>query len=268
MLNMLRMDLRRMAQSKMFYIAFGAMVAGVILTVVLLHIVTDPDARAGAMRMGMVFTEEDGAVIDDIVQMTFTEALCSTVYTGGVLFLALYIVSVLFVCSDFNSGFAKNIFSVQSARWPYFVSKVLCMAVVCGIWMAGTAIVFKVSCAVVDLRFLGTGTFPAAAFVCGFGLVGIAFCAQGIFLSVLTRSEGAGIAAAIVLPGGIVVSLLESLLGLWGISILDRTLYGCVQGVAMHLDARGPLAPYLVTAVVWLAVWTFGAIVVLKRRDI
>ncbi len=268
MLNMLRMDLRRMARTKMFYIAFGVMAAGVILTVVLLHVVTDPDARAAAMRMGMVFTDEDGAVINDIVQMTFMEALCSTVYTGGILFIALYIVSVLFVCSDFSSGFAKNIFSVQGGRWIYFVSKVLCMAVVCGIWMVGTAVVFKIACQMADLRFMGAGTFPAAAFAGGFGLVGIAFCAQGIFLSVLSRSEGAGIAAAIVLPGGIVVSLLESLLGLWGISVLDRTLYGCVQGVAMYLDARGPLRPYLVTAAVWFAVWTFGAIFVLKRRDI
>ncbi|MFR9232311.1 MAG: hypothetical protein ACLVLH_04580 [Eisenbergiella massiliensis] len=41
MLNMLRMDLRRMFRSRMFYIAFLCLTAGILIMIIMLHTITD-----------------------------------------------------------------------------------------------------------------------------------------------------------------------------------------------------------------------------------
>lgn len=268
MLNLFRMDLRRMFESRMFYISSFILAAGIVLTVCMLHIVTDPDAREAGKKAGMVFTSEDEEDINEILSLSKTEALCSTIYSGGIFSLTLYIVAALFVCSDYSSGFAKNIFSVHGGRWHYFVSKLLCMAVVGLVRMAGTWIVFELCCRIVGLKFVPGPVMDMSMFVGGFGLVGLAFCAQSILLCVLLRSEGAGIAAGIVIPSGLAVVLLEQFLGIWGISVLDWSLYGCMEGVVSNLVNGTPVVRYLATAAVWFVLFTAAGMFVLKKKDI
>lgn len=56
MLNMLRMDLRRMFRSRMFYIAFLCLTAGILIMIIMLHTITDPELREQAIDAGMKFT--------------------------------------------------------------------------------------------------------------------------------------------------------------------------------------------------------------------
>ena len=49
MLNMLRMDLRRMFRSRMFYIAFLCLTAGILIMIIMLHTITDPELREQAI---------------------------------------------------------------------------------------------------------------------------------------------------------------------------------------------------------------------------
>ncbi len=268
MLNLLRMDLRRMFRSRMFYITSFILVAGIVLTVTLMHVVTDPDARAAGEAAGMVFTSEDEDDINEILSLSKTDALCSTIYSGGIFNLAIYIVTALFVCSDFASGFAKNIFSVQGSRGRYFLSKLMCMAIVGLVWMAGTWLVFEICCQAVGLRFAEGPAINVGVFVGGFGLTGLAFCAQSILLCVLLRSEGAGIAAGIIIPSGLAVSLLEQLLGMWGISIFDWTLYGCTESVVARLVLGEPFMRHMAVAMVWLVLFVAVGMLTLKKKDI
>ena len=98
-----------------------------------------------------------------------------------------------------------------------------------------------------------------AAFFLGYLLIGAAYMAQGLFLSVMFRSEGAGIAAAIVVPGGILIVMVESMLGNWGLSINDMTLY-LVQGDSFMKGA--------VVAGVWLVIWSAASLWPLYKKDI
>lgn len=268
MLNMLRMDLRRMFRSKMMYVAFFCLAAGILISIITLRTVTDPELRQQAVNAGVDITAGDQADFDAIRALTEMQALCTTIYSGGFIYVALYIVVVLFVCTDYSSGFAKNIFSFYGGRWRYFFSKLLCMIVVCALWILGSFLVFRISCLLGGMNFVRSGIDEYLKVFLEYLFVGSAFCAQAIFLSVWLRSEGAGIAAAIVLPGGIVTVMLEALLGNWGISIIDRTLYGSVQTITASMTQGSSSAGAAVVSGIWLAVWTVLSLLALYKKDI
>lgn len=268
MLNMLRMDLRRMFRSRMFYIAFLCLTAGILIMIIMLHTITDPELREQAIDAGMKFTTTNDSDFDEIRQMSETEALCSTIYSGGFFFVALYVVAVLFICSDFSSGFAKNIFSYNGGRWRYFAGKMVCMSMVCAVWIAGSMLVFRVICRICGMYFAPDEPGVYVAFFLGYLLIGAAYMAQGLFLSVMFRSEGAGIAAAIVVPGGILIVMVESMLGNWGLSINDMTLYGCVQNMTGYLVQGDSFMKGAAVAGVWLVIWSAASLWPLYKKDI
>ena len=268
MLNMLRMDLRRMFRAKMMFIAFLCLSVGILISIITLRTVTDPELRQQAIDAGVEITSDDQTDFNAIRSLTETQALCTTIYSGSFIFVALYIIVVLFVCNDYSSGFAKNIFSFCGSRWRYFFSKLLCMIAVCALWILGSFLVFRISSLLGGMNFVRSGIDEYLKVFLGYLFVGTAFCAQAIFLSVWLRSEGAGIAAAIVLPGGIVTVMLEALLGNWGISIIDRTLYGSVQAITASVTQGGPSAGAAVIAGIWLAVWTVLSLLALYKKDI
>ena len=267
MLNMLRMDLRRMFRSRMFYIAFLCLTAGILIMIIMLHTITDPELREQAIDAGMKFTTTNDSDFDEIRQMSETEALCSTIYSGGFFFVALYVVAVLFLCSDFSSGFAKNIFSFYGGRWCYYVSKLLCMTIVCALWILGSFFIFRLCCIVCGMDFARSALTEYLRVFLEYLFIGVAFSAQGIFLSVWLRSEGGGI-AAIVLAGGIVPVMLEALLGNWGISIVYKTLYGSVQAVTENINSGSPVGGAMAVTAVWLAIWSALSLFALYKKDV
>lgn len=268
MINMLRMDLRRIFRSKMFYIAFLCLAAGILISIITLRTVTDPELRQQAIDAGMEITASDESDFDNILNMTQTQALLTTVYNGGFFFVALYVVVVLMVCTDFSSGYAKNIFSVYGGRWRYFASKLLCMMVVCAVWIAGTIAVFRLTCAMVHLQFQPEAMPNLLLFIGGYLLIGTAFAAQGIFVSTLLRSEGAGIAAAILVPSGVAALLVNMISGIFGISILEQTLYGSIQKMTDCLTVGGPAMGVVIVSMIWVAVWGGLSMLALYKKDI
>ena len=259
MLNMLRMDLRRMFRVKMMFIAFLCLAAGILISIITLRTVTDPELRQQAIESGVEITTSDE---------TETQALCTTIYSGSFIFVALYIVVVLFVCNDYSSGFAKNIFSFYGGRWCYYVSKLLCMTIVCALWILGSFLIFRICSVVSGMNFARSNLVDYLRVFVEYLFIGVAFSAEGIFLSVWLRSEGGGIAAAIVLAGGIVPVMLEALLGNWGISIVYKTLYGSVQAVTANVTYGSPVGEAMAVTAVWLAVWSALSLLALYKKDI
>lgn len=256
MFELLRMDIRRMARAKMLYISLASLVAGVLITAAVLRTIVDPSAG---------LQSADKAAME-ILGLTDVQALCSTIYSGSFFFLALYMVAALFVCSDYSSGFAKNIFTVHADRWKYYVSKLVCSAIVCAFLILGTFAGFKLINFAMGFQYAPSPS-DYLLFLAANLLVGAAFSAQAIFVAVATRSSGAGVGLAIVAGSGMVVVMLESILGNWGISIIDSTIYGCTQGVAGYFNRSNPIGHYMIVAAVWLLVWSVLSIVVLYRRD-
>lgn len=268
MLNMLRMDLRRMFRVKMMFIAFFCLSAAILISIITLRTVTDPELRQQAIDAGVDITSGDQADFDAIRSLTETQALCTTIYSGGFIYVALYIIVVLFVCNDYSSGFAKNIFSFYGGRWCYYVSKLLCMTIVCALWILGSFLVFRICSLVSGMDFATSGQADYLRVFVEYLFIGVAFSAQGIFLSVWLRSEGGGIAAAIVLGGGIVPVMLEAFLGNWGISIIYKTLYGSIQAVTANVTSGSPVGGAMIVTAVWLAVWSALSLLTLYKKDV
>lgn len=268
MLNMLRMDLRRMFRAKMMFIAFLCLSSGILISIITLRTVTDPELRQQAIDAGVEITSDDQTDFNAIRSLTETQALCTTIYSGSFIFVALYIIVVLFVCNDYSSGFAKNIFSFYGGRWCYYVSKLLCMTIVCALWILGSFFIFRLCCIVCGMDFARSDLTEYLRVFLEYLFIGVAFSAQGIFLSVWLRSEGGGIAAAIVLAGGIVPVMLEALLGNWGISIVYKTLYGSVQAVTENINSGSPVGGAMAVTAVWLAIWSALSLFALYKKDV
>lgn len=90
MLNMLRMDLRRMFRAKMMFIAFLCLSVGILISIITLRTVTDPELRQQAIDAGVEITSDDQTDFNAIRSLTETQALCTTI-TAAVLFLWLCI---------------------------------------------------------------------------------------------------------------------------------------------------------------------------------
>lgn len=272
MSNLLRMDIRRMSRSKMFYIAFGSLSAAIVISIILFHVLTDPNLRSVMINAGMTVSTGgagvDESVFDQLLDMTEAEAIISTVYNGGLFYVALYLVVALFVCSDYESGFAKNIFSLQGTRWKYYFSKLMCAAAVCASWILGSFVIFKGVSLICGMSFRPMSLRELALFFGGYLFLGIAFSAQAIFISVTTRSAGAGVGAAIVMSGGLAVVIIDAVIGNFGLSIMSKTLYGSIQGITGYFAQGDPLATPLLTAAVWIVIWSVLSCLVLRKRDI
>lgn len=86
MLNMLRMDLRRMFRAKMMFIAFLCLSAGILISIITLRTVTDPELRQQAIEAGVEITSDDQTDFNAIRSLTETQALCTTIYSGSFYF--------------------------------------------------------------------------------------------------------------------------------------------------------------------------------------
>lgn len=203
MLNMLRMDLRRMFRAKMMFIAFLCLSVGILISIITLRTVTDPELRQQAIDAGVEITSDDQTDFNAIRSLTETQALCTTIYSGSFIFVALYIIVVLFVCNDYSSGFAKNIFSFYGGRWCYYVSKLLCMTIVCALWILGSFFIFRLCCIVCGMDFARSALTEYLRVFLEYLFIGVAFSAQGIFLSVWLRSEGGGLRRRLCWPEGL-----------------------------------------------------------------
>lgn len=272
MSNLLRMDIRRMSRSKMFYIAFGGLSAAIIISVLLFFVLTNPGMRSIMVNAGMTIStggaSVDESAFDQLLDMTEAQAFCSTVYNGGIFYVVLYIVVALFVCSDYESGFAKNIFSLQGTRWKYYFSKLMCATAVCVSWILGTFVIFRAMSLVCGMSFAPMSLRDFLIFLGGFLLPGIAFSAQAIFISAAARSTGAGVGFGIIIPGGLAVVIIDTIIGNFGLSIMSKTIYGSIQGVTGYFAQGDSLAAPLLTAAVWLVIWSVLSCLILRKKDI
>ena len=101
---------------------------------------------------------------------------------------------------------------------------------------------------------------------------GAAWAAQMIFIYVLTRSEGAAIAGAIIFPTGLLVTLLQSILSTikMNSTFLNYTLFGITNKIT---DASGNFSigvyiQCIAVPLAWLAFYAGLSILVLKKKDI
>jgi hypothetical protein len=137
--SMLRVDLRRMFRSKLFYILIAcALLVPIVMTVMLTMMdgqesvnqqtgeITIMEGPESAWQSIGTLPTENGTAMGGMDVM----AMCNI----NMAFMGVAVFVCLFISDDFRSGYAKNLFTVRSSKVDYVVSKTFAGSV-CGAFM-------------------------------------------------------------------------------------------------------------------------------------
>ncbi|MBQ9786010.1 MAG: ABC transporter permease [Clostridia bacterium] len=126
--SMLGVDFRRMFCSPLFYIMVGASLVMPILILVMTTMMdgtvsTNPQTGAETVIEGFKNVWQIiGSVSGGETQMAMDiTSMCNI----NMMFFLIAVFVCIFVCSDFSSGYAKNLFTVRSNKVDYVVSKLV-----------------------------------------------------------------------------------------------------------------------------------------------
>ena len=198
------------------------------------------------------------------------------------------IVSAIFVCDDFTTGFGKNIFSYYPKRSWYIISKLMTLAIVSGFFL----IVFTLL-TFLSFRLMGfenaMGNLNSMMLMLVIGWLSLmSLCAQNLLFCMLTRKVVLSSILSILCGLGVVSGVLEFFSGFFGIHVgsffpsynlmilpvLSGTLTNDINsGIALFLKEQNLFlgtSPILAVfaAVFWTILYVFLAVFVLNKKDI
>lgn len=216
MFNLLRMDLYRLKRTRSVYICLAFLFATIALCYWMIWMITTDTGKEFAAGIGAVTisgqTWENDLLEEGYNTLSMLRDACMN---GGAYCCVLGLVTALFVCSDFNSGFIKNIMSLHRNRWKYVASKLFTAGILNFIYLT---LLFGFSL-LMNLFF--QNLFPYAGITdCLFYLswawiITTAFATLTILISIFTRSTAAGVASTLLLGSGVPVIAASSITGLF-----------------------------------------------------
>ena len=279
MFNLLRMDLYRLVRSKSVYICLASLMAASLLCFWMVWLIDTPEGQETAARLGMTAeiadTEDEGfhvAISGEKVSLLegYNTLLMfrEIGMDGGAYVFIFGIVIVLFFCSDYSSGFMKNIISLHRRRWMYISSKLIAAAIMDLCYLA----ICLGFCLLLNVLFHNlVPAAPAADFLFYLGhifVITMGFAALFLLICTFTRSTAAGVLAASVLSIGILVTLFSYITGLFGLNQwVSYTLYYNQTYAPSAYSGMADLKGYAVGAI-FLALYAAASAAVLTRKDI
>ena len=198
------------------------------------------------------------------------EALVGTMFlNGGGLAVIFVIFIAIFLTAEFESGFSKNVFTVQPSRLAFLGARIVVTLVLAVLFTAVIVAATLATAAVTGLELVST---PLPDFALWGVLVALVAAGFGMLTALavwVTRKMAAGIGIGILLASGLVT------LGIQGLGMLvpsisflsDYTLSSCMGSLSLGLG--GPLGAVHIALVgaAFIAVAVLSA-AVLKRKDV
>lgn len=268
MLNLLRMDLYRIFHSKSLYICFGVLAFVNILTFGILFVITNPSARDFIVRFGAEVTSDAADIEAALAGTSILEVFHQGTVGGGFLSVTIGIFAALLVCMDFDSGFIKNIMAVHENKWDYILSKGACLCIVNILYLVGTLLVTLL------LNFCSGGffEFPTSAdtafYLFTAWLLINGFSAITLLVCILTRSKAAGVAGALCINSGLIVTILNTVFHLFGLQwITEYSLYMTLASLPSSFKGEYGLKP-LLTGCLFFILYVVISKVILAKKDI
>lgn len=252
MFKLLRMDIYRLLHRKMLYVLLVAMSA-IMLSMLFL---SDPSTMTIGSVMG-------------VMQGVSMENFMSAASGLGLVYTLICILLSFFVCDDFSTGFAKNVFTVHANKRDYIASKILSTMLASGIMMLVSTVEAVGFCLISGIELGSIGGI--AVFFVEKWMLSAPFAAAILFVSLLARNKGIGFLFACLLgTGGLVMGLswaLETLHIPYTSQILSWTIYGAstVPKLGFQLD---DLLHVFAATVIWSVIYGALCIIVLRKKDI
>ncbi|MBQ8659077.1 MAG: ABC transporter permease [Clostridia bacterium] len=131
--SMLKVDLRRMFTTPLFYIMVGASLVVPILILVMTTMMAGPttDPTTGEVTVIESFTNVWQIISSASGSAQSTDASAGAgmdmmaMCNMNLIYFAVAVLVCLFVADDFRSGYAKNLFTVRAKKTDYVISKTL-----------------------------------------------------------------------------------------------------------------------------------------------
>lgn len=237
---MIRVDLRRMFRSRLFYILIAcALLIPILMTVMM------------SMMGGTVSIDQQTGLETVVVGPENTWQNIGTLPVGplggdeifmmcniNMMFMAVAVFVCIFISEDFTSGYAKNLFAVRAKKDDYVISKML-MGFICGALMIlayfiGSVLGGAISSLSFDLHGLNGGNivmcilskiFLMPVFVSIFTLISVA-AKQKAWLSICGS-----------LGGGMLLFMTVSMITPLGSTIIN--VLGCAGGSILFSIGMG-----------------------------
>lgn len=268
MLNLLRMDIRRMSRGKSAYICLGVLMFTTVFAYVLLFMIQDPGMREFLTEHGMTITATSGNIKESLSAESLLSVYQQTNISGGLLPVISGILAALFICADFDSGFIKNVLAVHENKWSYILSKSFCLCLVNLFFIVTTFLATLGLNAVCRGFFSYNSGADILFYLFSIWMVINGFTTLILMICMISRSKAVGIGGAFVLGSGVLVMLLYSLLGLFGGGeIMNYTLYRNLAFCPTGYSGLVSLRP-MIAGLVFSIVYAVAGKVILAKKDV
>lgn len=216
MLKTIKMDLYRMFRSKSFYVTLFITFIIVVVSVITIKIVLNNDNLKNIYDQGMEVSDsvkvgiDTGMVNMDSTELTLGDLFSSSV-GGASLAVVVVIFTIIFVCSEHNSGYIKNVISRKGYRDYFTFSKAISMAIYLLITLLGAAVLIGISSSLLLDNFTLGNMYEFASYFFTQYLLHFSLVMLVIFLCNLSRNMAISMAVGICICSGM-LGLLTGLL--------------------------------------------------------
>ena len=221
MLNLTRMEFRRLFRDKSVYITLAAFLGFILIALITMKLMTDPGLLAFATENGFELTAEDQADAASFLRITIADFVSNLLFSGGLMVCFSAIFCALSTCDDFSSGFGKNIFSYYPNRGYYIISKIVIHCAINAMFIlvlaAASILLFKI-CGFSN--HLGDPLKMALMLLTGWVAL-IPLAAQNMLFCMLIRNAAVASILSIFCGLGTVAGTIEVVTGLFGIHIVQ-----------------------------------------------
>ena len=241
--SMLRIDMRRMFKSKLFYILIAcALIMPILMTVMMSmmdgSVSVNPQTGAETVMQGPENAWQNiGTLPGEALGGSEIFMMCNI----NMAFMGVAVFVCLFISDDFRSGYAKNLFTVRSKRGEYVISKTV-SGFICGAFMLiayfiGSVLGGMISGLSFDLHGLNAGNLV----MCMLAKIFLMLVFVSIFTLIsVAAKQRAWLAICGSLGGGMLLFMMVSMITPIGSTIINVAL--CAVGGILFAFGFGAIS--------------------------
>ncbi len=251
--SMLKVDFRRMAKSKLFYILIAcALVIPILITVMMTmmdgSVSVNPQTGEETVMegpenawqsIGTLPTDETNAEGGEVAAMGGMDVM--SMCNINMMFMLSAVFICLFISEDFRSGYAKNLFTVRAKKGDYVISKTVagfvCGALMLIAYFIGAMLGGAISGLSFDLGTLNAGNIVMC--ILAKILLMLVFISIFVIVSVAAKQK-AWLAICGSLGAGMLLFMMVSLITPLGSTVMNVLL--CLAGGAMFSIGLGAIS--------------------------
>lgn len=280
------MDLYRLIHGKSLWIMLAVIVALAVMSSGMMAYIASPEF-AGTLQSGSTvhigFTDssapdasdyedaaEVGAMFNDGIA---PEALVGNVFLSGGGLACLFVIFIaIFLAAEFESGFSKNVFTVQPNRFAFLAARTVEIIVLAVVFAAVVIVATLATASVVGLKLTATPLPDLLAWGALVALVAAGFGMLTALVVWVTRKMAPALVVGLLLGAGLATIAIQALVLLVPSAsfLTDLTLTSCMVSLSQGFNVAGGLSPVhiLLVAAAFIAGSAALGGLVLQKKDV